>query len=103
MGGVLTGKQLRESSLGKQPKEADPVREPLDIQETAKEPEKAPEDSFRMHHPDDPSKSMTCKILFMDQEIEIQNGVAVVDESVAAELEKRGWLRGSKVEKDNWK
>lgn len=54
----------------------------------------------RMHHPDDPMKRMRVEFDLDGCVVKVERGVATVPGRVAAELERRGWLRGSEVKDD---
>jgi hypothetical protein len=97
---VLTGADLRAArNGGSLKKPAKPIEIPVEAEdEVAVEKSSASTDGWRMHHPDDPSHSMDCTIEVDAVTVQIKRGVALVDEKTALELERRGWIRGAKVE-----
>lgn len=93
---VLTGAALKAAGLeGHLKRKAAPVEIPA----VAEAPKAiVPKDGWRMHHPDDPFHTMDCIIAIGAEEVHIKKGIALVGEETAKELERRGWLRGAKVE-----
>lgn len=92
---VLTGADMRAARLNNKAKPKAAIPE---IPVAVEVKEKASTDGYRMHHPDDPYHAMDCVIKIDEVDVQITRGVALVGEKTALELERRGWLRGAKVE-----
>jgi len=93
---VLTGAELKAARLSGNPEKK---IKPVDNIPEIKVPEvEESTEGYRMHHPDDPTHSMNCTIEVNGKTVQIKQGVAVVDEMTAREFERRGWLRGAKVD-----
>lgn len=88
---VLTRKQRDRAAEAPRP-EAQPKAD------VRRAPPPGPSAKVRMHHPDDPYHRMKLKMTVEGHpEFEVTDGIATVPLEVAAELERRGWLRGSEV------
>jgi hypothetical protein len=94
---------LTRAELERQAKPESRIAKDLGNVEAFEENEKPKsKDKFRMYHPDDPAGRMNVTFHWGDATVQVKNGAAVVAAAVADELEKQGWRRGAKIDKEEW-